>query len=183
MTPSSGLGSFFILRRRGVEQHGRPTVCIMIWTNNPLDKSGRRLRKTVTAAWFIIFGYFLSRGTPGKILLWPTFFWLRSWLQSTRQKQTVSRSIWQYPTDADNKKSTKYRLFIGIPWILLGAREGIWTPKDKPHAPQTCASASSATLAYEVLMQSWFLSALRSKPYRWLLKYNTILPRRCQAFS
>ena len=24
MTPSSGLGSFFILRRRGVEQHGRP---------------------------------------------------------------------------------------------------------------------------------------------------------------
>ena len=38
----------------------------------------------------------------------------------------------------------------------FGAREGIWTPKDKPHAPQTCASASSATLAYEVLMQSAF---------------------------
>ena len=38
----------------------------------------------------------------------------------------------------------------------FGAREGIWTPKDKPHAPQTCASASSATLAYEVLMQPAF---------------------------
>ena len=31
--------------------------------------------------------------------------------------------------------------------FLFGAREGTRTPKDKPHAPQTCASASSATLA------------------------------------
>ena len=41
---------FFILRRRGVEQHGRPTVRTMIWTNNPLDESGRCLCFTETAA-------------------------------------------------------------------------------------------------------------------------------------
>ena len=50
MTSSSGLRSFFILRRRGVEQHGRPTVRTMIWTNNPLDESGRCLCFTETTA-------------------------------------------------------------------------------------------------------------------------------------
>ena len=145
MAPSSGLGSFFILRRRGVEQHGRSTVRTMIWTNNPLNESGRCLCFTETTAWFIIFDYFLSRGTPGKILLWPTF--------SDYKVPGKSR---QYLIRTDNKKSTKRRFFIDIPWIFSGAREGIWTPKDKPHAPQTCASASSATLAYEVLMQSVF---------------------------
>ena len=44
---------------------------------------------------------------------------------STAKHPAKAGSIWQYPTDADSKKSTKYRLFIGIPWILLGAREGI----------------------------------------------------------
>ena len=34
-------------------------------------------------------------------------------------------NIWQYPINADNKKSTKHRLFIDIPWTLSGAREGI----------------------------------------------------------
>lgn len=48
--PSSGLGSFFILQKRGVEQHGRPMVRTMIWTNNPLDESGRCLCFTETAA-------------------------------------------------------------------------------------------------------------------------------------
>ena len=70
---SLGLRSFFILRRRGVEQHGRPTVRTMIWTNNPLNESGRCLCFTETAARFIIFDYFLSRGAPGKTLLRPTF--------------------------------------------------------------------------------------------------------------
>ena len=50
MTSSSGLRSFFILRRRGVEQHVRPTVRTMIWTNNPLDESGRCLCFTETTA-------------------------------------------------------------------------------------------------------------------------------------
>ena len=136
MTSSSGLGSFFILRRRGVEQHGRPTVRTMIWTNNPLDESGRCLCFTETAAWCIIFDYFLSRGTPGKILLWPTFFWLRSWLQSTRQKQTVPGSIWQYPINADNKKSTKHRFSIDISWILLGASSD--TELSKNHRSTIC---------------------------------------------
>ena len=36
---------------------------------------------------------------------------------------------------------------IARPWTFFYAREGTRTPKDKPHAPQTCASASSATLA------------------------------------
>ena len=36
---------------------------------------------------------------------------------------------------------------IARPWVSFYAREGTRTPKDKPHAPQTCASASSATLA------------------------------------
>ena len=36
---------------------------------------------------------------------------------------------------------------IARPWAFFYAREGTRTPKDKPHAPQTCASASSATLA------------------------------------
>ena len=30
-------------------------------------------------------------------------------------------SIWQHPINTDNKKSTKYRLFIDIPWIFSGA--------------------------------------------------------------
>ena len=30
-------------------------------------------------------------------------------------------SIAQYPTHADNKKSTKHRFFIDIPWIFSGA--------------------------------------------------------------
>ena len=110
MAPSSGLGSFFILQRRGVEQHGRSTVRTMIWTNNPLNESGRCLCFTETTAWFIIFDYFLSRGTPGKILLWPTF--------SDYKVPGKSR---QYLIRTDNKKSTKRRFFIDIPWIFSGA--------------------------------------------------------------
>ena len=41
--------------------------------------------------------------------------------------------------------------------LVFGAREGTRTPKDKPHAPQTCASASSATFAYSVVRNPKFL--------------------------
>ena len=43
--------------------------------------------------------------------------------------------------------------------LVFGAREGTRTPKDKPHAPQTCASASSATLAYRIVFAA--LKSLR----------------------
>ena len=36
--------------KMGVEQHGRPMVRTMIWTNNPLDESGRCLCFTETTA-------------------------------------------------------------------------------------------------------------------------------------
>ena len=45
--------------------------------------------------------------------------------------------------------------------LVFGAREGTRTPKDKPHAPQTCASASSATLAYHIVFAA--LKSLRWK--------------------
>ena len=60
--PSSGLRSFFILRRRGVEQHGRPTVRTMIWTNNPYSKVRHRLPSTETMAGL----YFLTTFCPGE---------------------------------------------------------------------------------------------------------------------
>ena len=43
--------------------------------------------------------------------------------------------------------------------LVFGAREGTRTPKDKPHAPQTCVSASSATLAYRIVFAA--LKSLR----------------------
>ena len=67
-----------------------------------------------------------------------------------RQYQAVSGSIRQYLTAAKNEKPAKLRIFNVTSRVLYGAREGTRTPKDKPHAPQTCASASSATLAYSV---------------------------------
>ena len=66
------------------------------------------------------------------------------------QNQAVLGSIWQYLTTAKNEKPAKLRIFNVTSRVLYGAREGTRTPKDKPHAPQTCASASSATLAYSV---------------------------------
>ena len=66
------------------------------------------------------------------------------------QNQAVLGSIWQYLTIAKNEKPAKLRTFNVTSRVLYGAREGTRTPKDKPHAPQTCASASSATLAYSV---------------------------------
>ena len=121
MAPSSGLGSFFILRRRGVEQHGRPTVRTMIWTNNPYSKVRHRLPSTETMAGLYFLTTFRSSETPGK----PCCGLLFLTTIPTTNHPAKADSIWQYPINADNKKSTKYRFFIDIPWILLGAREGI----------------------------------------------------------
>ena len=64
--------------------------------------------------------------------------------------------------------------------LVDGAREGTRTPKDKPHAPQTCASASSATLAYSVR------AALRTSEVGsrlcGLLEYSTTFAGNRQAF-
>lgn len=117
MTPSSGLGSFFILRRRGVEQHGRPTVRTMIWTNNPYSKVRHRLPSTETMAGLYFLTTFRSSETPGK----PCCGLLFLTTIPTTNHPAKADSIWQYPINADNKKSTKYRFFIDIPWILLGA--------------------------------------------------------------
>ena len=61
-----------------------------------------------------------------------------------------------------------------------GAREGTRTPKDKPHAPQTCASASSATLAYLL-----YSSPVFEVENRWcgLLGYSNIFPAIRQVVS
>ena len=45
------------------------------------------------------------------------------------------------PVSQTNKKGHQMVSFF------VGARNGTWTRTVKPHAPQTCASASSATLA------------------------------------
>ena len=47
-------------------------------------------------------------------------------------------------------------------WTVFGARDGTWTHTSKTHAPQTCLSAYSSTLAY-------FLTCLISQ----LLYYST----------
>ena len=101
MTPSSGLGSFFILRRRGVEQHGRPTVCTMIWTNNPYSKVRHRLPSTETMAGL----YFLTTFCPGEppekscydLLFLTTILTTKypAKADSTRQYLAVSGSIRQ----------------------------------------------------------------------------------------
>ena len=61
-----------------------------------------------------------------------------------------------------------------------GAREGTRTPKDKPHAPQTCASASSATLAY-----LFYSSPVFEVENRWcgLLAYSNTFPAFRQVVS
>ena len=61
-----------------------------------------------------------------------------------------------------------------------GAREGTRTPKDKPHAPQTCASASSATLAYLL-----YSSPVFEVENRWcgLLAYSNTFPAIRQVVS
>ena len=78
------------------------------------------------------------------------------------------------------RNPTKYRIFFDISWGFSGAREGTRTPKDKPHAPQTCASASSATLAYSVR------AALRTSEVGsrlcGLLEYSTTFAGNRQAF-
>ena len=62
----------------------------------------------------------------------------------------LPRKIGRYRTTAKNEKPANLRIFNVTSRVFCGAREGTRTPKDKPHAPQTCASASSATLAYSV---------------------------------
>ena len=177
MAPSSGLGSFFILRRRGVEQHGRPQVRTMIWTNNLLDESGCRLRKTETAAWFIIFDYFFVPGKTRKNPAMTYFFWLRFWLQSTRQKQAVSDTHRQQKNPRNIDFSSTFRGYF-----LVRGR-GF----EPPRINHTHLKRARLPVPPPSHMKFWcnpcFLTALRFKPYRWLLKYNTILPRRCQAFS
>ena len=96
------------------------------------------------------------------------------------QNQAVSGSIRQYLTAAKNEKPAKLRIFNVTSRVLYGAREGTRTPKDKPHAPQTCASASSATLAYSVR------TALRTSEVEsrlcGLLEYSTTFAGNRQAF-
>ena len=64
--------------------------------------------------------------------------------------------------------------------LVDGAREGTRTPKDKPHAPQTCASASSATLAYLL-----YSSPVFEVENRWcgLLAYSNTFPAIRQVVS
>ena len=69
---------------------------------------------------------------------------------------------------------------IARPWAFFYAREGTRTPKDKPHAPQTCASASSATLAYLL-----YSSPVFEVENRWcgLLAYSNTFPAIRQVVS
>ena len=96
------------------------------------------------------------------------------------QNQAFCGSIWQYLTRRQKENPTKYRIFFDISWSFSDAREGTRTPKDKPHAPQTCASASSATLAYSVR------AALRTSEVGsrlcGLLEYSTTFAGNRQAF-
>ena len=71
------------------------------------------------------------------------------------------------------KRQVKNRLAF---WCEGGTR----TPKDKPHAPQTCASASSATLAYLL-----YSSPVFEVENRWcgLLGYSNIFPAIRQVVS
>ena len=52
-----------------------------------------------------------------------TYFFLTTIL--TTKYPAKAGSIAQYPTHADNKKIHKISIFIDIPWIFSGAREGI----------------------------------------------------------
>ena len=96
------------------------------------------------------------------------------------QNQAVLGSIRQYLTTAKNEKPAKLRVFNVTSRVLYGAREGTRTPKDKPHAPQTCASASSATLAYLL-----YSSPVFEVENRWcgLLGYSNIFPAIRQVVS
>ena len=123
-------------------------------------------------------------------------FWKSAGLQNRKREvrclQTVPRSGRcvprprpntdgeRYLTRRQKENSTKHRIFFDISWSFSGAREGTRTPKDKPHAPQTCASASSATLAYSVR------AALRTSEVGsrlcGLLEYSTTFAGNRQAF-
>lgn len=96
------------------------------------------------------------------------------------QNQAVLGSIRQYLTTAKNEKPAKLRVFNVTSRVLYGAREGTRTPKDKPHAPQTCASASSATLAY-----LFYSSPVFEVENRWcgLLAYSNTFPAIRQVVS
>ena len=59
-----------------------------------------------------------------------------------------ARDSFCFPKNTKNPNPSPIGKKFGF--CCCGAREGTRTPKDKPHAPQTCASASSATLAYSI---------------------------------
>ena len=65
--------------------------------------------------------------------------------------------LFSFPKKTKNPNPSPIEKRFGFSWF--GAREGTRTPKDKPHAPQTCASASSATLAYHIVFAA--LKSLR----------------------
>ena len=83
-------------------------------------------------------------------------------------------------TTANTKNPHEHWIFQHSCGFSFGAREGTRTPKDKPHAPQTCASASSATLAYLL-----YSSPVFEVENRWcgLLGYSNIFPAIRQVVS
>ena len=77
----------------------------------------------------------------------PLFYHFLTTLGASETVETAGiRSYLHIPKQTKTRMSACFSsIHAGL---SFGAKEGTRTPKDKPHAPQTCASASSATFAY-----------------------------------